>query len=97
MIPAINEACAGNGYFNHDESRSQERLRAVVEKMKTILAIFAEIEKEYPEFREVARESLLDEVDPARRMPEGMDLETWAKELGAQPLEAFIHEFESLP
>jgi hypothetical protein len=30
-------------------------------------------------------------------IPEGMDLKTWAKEQGAQPLEAFLGELEIFP
>jgi hypothetical protein len=84
----------GNGCSPLDEARVQDRFREVAAKIRAIFAILEEIETNYPEFQKMARDCLLHEVDPARRIPEGVDLETWAKEQGGLPLEAFIHEFE---
>ena len=96
MNPTSNSAQDGNGFAKPDDAQAQERLREVAAKIRAMFAILAESEANYPEFRQIARDCLLHEVDPARKIPEGVDLETWAKERGALPLEAFLHEFEQI-
>ncbi len=89
---------ATNGCVNPSEAaRREERFYEVAAKLRAVFTILSEIEANYPEFWDFVRKIVQDELDPQNKIPDGMDLETWAKQQGAQPLEAFLHEFEQVP
>ena len=91
MTPASDQAHGSNNCVNSPESQQlQERQGEVAEKLRVLFAILSEIETNYPEFWEFVQQIVRDELDPRHKIPEGMDLETWAKQQGALPLEAFF-------
>jgi hypothetical protein len=92
MTPTADQVFGSDNGHSAETERSQERLGQVAVKLRVIFAILDEIETNYPEFWEFVQGRLRDELDPSKRIPKGVDLETWAKEQGAQPLEAFLDE-----
>jgi hypothetical protein len=96
MSSPSNPTPDGNGFVKPDEAQLQERLGAVAAKMRVIFALLSEIETNYPEFWEFMQGVLRDHLDPSKRLPDGVDLEAWAKERGARPLEAFLQELEQI-
>jgi hypothetical protein len=77
--------------------REAERLQRLAAELKAREEALAEMQANYPYFKRAVygwlRERFESELPP---IPEDMDLETWAKEEGALPLEAFIEELERL-
>jgi len=75
--------------------REGERLQRLAAELKAREEELAEMRANYPHFKRAVyamlRERFEREVSP---IPEDVDLETWAKEQGALPLEAFIGELE---
>jgi hypothetical protein len=98
MTPTSDQAHGSNGCVNSPEAaRREERFSEVAAKLRTVFTLLSEIETNYPELWDFVRKIVQDELDPRNQIPEGMDLETWAKQQGAQPLDAFLHEFEQIP
>jgi hypothetical protein len=85
-----------NGVSSDKPQQLQQRQKEVAEKMRVLFAILSEIETNYPEFWEFVQDIVRNELDPRNKIPEGLDLGTWARQQGAQPLEAFIHELEQI-
>jgi hypothetical protein len=81
-------------HFRLDEAQIQKRLGEVVAKMRDVFAILSEIETNYPEFWRLVRDAIRDNLDPEQWPRNGMDLETWAKQQGARPLDDFLRELE---
>ena len=77
--------------------REGERLQRLAAQLKAREEALAEMQANYPHFKRIVyawlRERFEREVPP---LPDDMDLETWARENGALPLEAFIEELEQL-
>jgi hypothetical protein len=96
MPPTSDSTHDGNGCVEPNEAQLQARLVEVAAKMRIIFARLSEIETNYPEFWEFVQGVLRDHLDPSKRLPAGVDLETWAKERGAQPLETFLQELEQI-
>jgi hypothetical protein len=74
----------------------QQRLREVAVKWRTIFTLLEDIEKNYPEWWEWTQKSLREELDPAMRMPDDIDLETWAQQQGDGTIEPLLKELENL-
>jgi hypothetical protein len=73
-------------------AQREKRFSEAPKKLRAVHEILADLEKQYPEFWVFLRDVLRNDLDPANQIPEGMDLETWAKQQGALPLEAFIDD-----
>lgn len=75
--------------------REGERLQRLAAELKAREETLAEMQANYPHFKRMVyamlRERFEHEVPP---IPDGVDLETWAKEQGALPLDAFIDDLE---
>ena len=98
MTPTTGQAHGSNHCANSTEAaQREERFYQAVAKLRAVHESLAEIKQQYPEFWEFLRDGLRDQLDPANQIPDGMDLETWALQRGAQPLSAFIHELEQIP
>jgi hypothetical protein len=73
--------------------QESERLRELAEQLQAREKALAEMEANYPTFKAMAyawmKEKALAEVPP---LPDGIDLEDWAKAEGGKPLEDFIDE-----
>src|SRR5437868_6865574 len=76
--------------------RESDRLRQLAEELKAREESQAEMRENYPHFKRALyaslREKFMSELPP---LPEG-DLEAFATEEGAQPLEAFIGDLERM-
>jgi hypothetical protein len=74
-----------------------ERLQQIAERLKVREKTLSEMEANYPYLKEFVyawmRKNFASQLD---EIPLDKDLETFAKEEGALPLEAFIREFEEL-
>jgi hypothetical protein len=79
-----------------DELKQEsERLRELAEKLKAREEALAEMEANYPYFKAFVyakmREYYEQTLEP---LPDNVDLEAYAKEQGAQPLEAILEDLE---
>lgn len=92
MTPTADQVRGSDNCHSAETERLQERLGQVAVKLRVIFAILDEIETNYPEFWKFVQDRLRVEFDPSERIPKGVDLETWARQQGAQPLEAFLDE-----
>jgi hypothetical protein len=84
----------GPGSVADELHRESDRLRYLAETLKAREQALAEMEVNYPHFRQFVYAKLRQEF--ARTLEElpDKDLETLAQEEDAQPLEAFIKELE---
>ena len=74
-----------------------QRLQQLAEELKIREEADAEMRANYPHFKAVVYDLARKHFDlTLEPLPEGKDLETIAREEGAQPLEAFIHEIEQI-
>jgi hypothetical protein len=77
--------------------REGERLQRLAAELKAREEALAEMQANYPHFKRMVyamlRERFEKECPP---IPDGVDLDAWAAEEGALPLEAFIDELERL-
>jgi hypothetical protein len=93
MTTASDQAHGSNNCVNSAEAAQRDkRFSEAVAKLRAVNEILSEIEEQYPEFWDLLRNLLRNDLDPAYRIPKGMDLETWAKQQGALPLEAFFDQ-----
>lgn len=87
----------GEGEFSSvaDElKRESERLRHLAEKLRAREESFAEMVANYPHFREFVYAKIREEFERTLEELPDKDLEAYAQELEAQPLEAFIDDLE---
>jgi hypothetical protein len=81
-----------------DELRQEsERLRQLAERLQAREATLSEMEANYPHLRQFVYAKLREEFKQTLGELPDTDLETLAKEQGAQPLDAFIAEIERPP
>ncbi len=74
--------------------RESEKLRQLAEELKAREAALAEMQANYPHFKQALFDLWREELDREWPLLADKDLETLAKEEGALPLEAFIEELE---
>ncbi len=75
--------------------RESERLRQLAEQLQKREAALAEMELNYPYFKQFVYAKLREELEQSRDELPDTDLETLARLEGALPLEAFIDEIEN--
>ena len=74
-----------------------ERLQQIAERLRAREQALSEMEANYPYFKEFVYARLRKEfAGRLEELPLDKDLETYAKEDGALPLEAFIDEIEQM-
>jgi hypothetical protein len=100
--PASDEGRDGNaaadlGSVADELKRQSEKLVRLAEELKAREEALAEMQANYPHFKRAVYAALREEFE--RELPPlpDKDLETYAAEEGALPLEAFIHEIEHPP
>jgi len=81
-----------------DELKQEsERLRQLAEKLKAREEALAEMEENYPHYREFVFAKLREEAERTlEELPADGDLEAYAKKLGAQPLDDILEELDRL-
>jgi hypothetical protein len=101
MSPAHPDpALASNGKVGSnsvaDELRQEsEKLRQLAEQLKAQEEALAEMETNYPRFRQFVYARLREEFAKSLgELPPDTDLDTFALQQGALPLDAFIAEIE---
>jgi hypothetical protein len=82
------------GSVAEELQRESEKLRLLAEKLKVREEALAEMEANYPYFKRFVYAKLREEFERTVEELPHDDLETYAKEQGGQPLEAFIEELE---
>jgi len=76
--------------------RESERLRQLAAELKAREEAEAEMRENYPHFKKAVYALLREKFAREPPIPADKDLETFAAEEGAQPLDAFIGELERL-
>jgi len=84
----------GRGSVADELRRESEKLRQLAEQLKAREGALSEMEANYPHFRQFVYAKLREEFKQTLDEVPDVDLETLAKQQGAQPLEAFIAEIE---
>ncbi len=74
--------------------RESEKLRQLAEELKAREAALAEMQANYPHFKQALFALLQEKAEREFQLHPDKDLETLAKEEGALPLEAFIADLE---
>lgn len=85
------------GSIADELERESAKLRDLASKVKAREENLSEMAANYPHFREFVYAKIRAEFERDLEELPDKDLETYAQEVGAQPLEAFIHELEQSP
>jgi hypothetical protein len=93
--PERDQNDAGESGSLADELKQEsDKLRHLAEQLKAREEALSEMTANYPHFRQFVYAKVREEFERTLEELPDKDLETLAKEEGAQPLEAFIAELE---
>src|SRR5262245_20792156 len=86
----------GNGSVSDELKQESDRLRELAEKLQAQSESWSEIQANYPHFRQYVYAKVREHF--ARTVEElpDKDLETFAAELGAQPLQSVLDELKRM-
>jgi hypothetical protein len=95
---ALDKNGANNlGALVDELKQESDRLRQLAEKLQAREKALAEMEANYPYFKAFVYKKLREEAERTLEpLPENVDLEAYARERGAQPIEPLLEELERL-